>query len=119
MPPVASDAVEDEGVRASIVRLIAAARAYASAELGVYRSIFAFRLGAARTVAILGAIAALLATIATVLLFLALVFALAPIVGAAWAAVIVAGVALLIAGVLASIMLRTLRLVTDPIETLS
>lgn len=85
------------------------ARAYALAEVAVYRAKAMAWLGEAKFVAIFGVSALVLVNCAIIALFVGLLLTLAPRVGPGWATVIVVGGTSAIAGLLGWFALRHVR----------
>ncbi|MEN2785462.1 phage holin family protein [Sphingomonas qilianensis] len=89
--------------------LVADARAYALAEVAVYRAKATVWLGEAKFVAIFGVSALVLANAAVIALFVGLLLTLAPRVGPGWATVIVVGGTLVLVALLGWLALRRVR----------
>lgn len=91
---------EDESIGTLIGRLVGDAKAFASAEIGYYRTIAAERLGDARTGLILVLSAVVLIVAAVIALILGLLLILTALLGPAWATLIVVLVTVAVAALL-------------------
>jgi len=92
--------VDHDGIGTTIVQVAEDARAYATAQVDLYKAIATARLGAAKGGLVFAAVAAVLAIAAVGGLIVGAILALATLVGPGWATLIVVGVVLLIAGIL-------------------
>ena len=99
----------EEGIGALVGQAVSDARAYALAEIAVYRAKAMAWLGEAKFVAIFGISALVLANCAIIALFVGLLLTLAPRVGPGWATVIVVGGTLALVGLLGCLALRHIR----------
>ena len=99
----------EPGIGALIGQLTTDARAYAVAELAIYRAKASAWIGEAKFVAMFGVSALVLANAAIIALFVGLLLTLTPRVGPGWATVIVVGGTLALAGLLGWLALRHVR----------
>jgi hypothetical protein len=99
----------EPGIGALAGNLVEDGRAYAMAEVAVYRAKAVAWLGEAKFVAIFGAAALVLVNAAIIALLVGLLLTLAPRVGPGWATVIVVGGTLVLAGLLGWFALRHIR----------
>ena len=95
-----ADNTTDDGIGALISRLIEDAKAFALAEVAVYKARLMKAVAEYRTAAILGVVALILAHAAVIALLVGIILSIAQALGPIWATVITVGGALLIAGVL-------------------
>lgn len=91
----------DESVGALIGRLVEDGKAYAKAELALYRGIARRRVGRAKTGLVLVAVGIMLLMSSTTALLAATIIFLGHLVGYGWSALIVFGVLSLVGGLLA------------------
>ncbi|MEG3086507.1 phage holin family protein [Sphingomonas sp. PB4P5] len=99
----------EESIGTLVGNVVEDGRAYALAELAIYRAKAMAWLGQAKFVALFGVSALLLANCAIIALFVGLLLTLAPRVGPGWATMIVVGGTLAFAGLLGWLALRHIR----------
>ncbi|AOH84790.1 hypothetical protein AWL63_13275 [Sphingomonas panacis] len=90
----------DDGIGTLISRLVEDAKAFAFAEIAVYRARLMKAVADYRAAAILGVAALILAHAAVIALLVGIILSVAQALGPIWATVITVGGALLVAGVL-------------------
>lgn len=90
----------DEGIGTLISRLVEDAKAFAFAEISVYRARLLKMVADYRAAAVLGVVALVLAQAAVIALLVGIILSIAQALGAIWATVITVGGTLLIAGLL-------------------
>lgn len=95
-----ADSVTDDGVGATIVQVAEDAKAYAGAQVALYKAIATARLRAAKSGIVLGLVAAVLALAALVALLVGLILSLATLLGPFGATAVVVIATLAIAGLL-------------------
>ncbi|WP_326524460.1 phage holin family protein [Sphingomonas sp.] len=101
--PAATDAgaaADQASAGETIVQVVEDARAYASAQVDLYKAMAGARLRIARLGIAFGVAATLIAGSALTALLVGSILALAPSVGPGWATLIVVGVALVLAAIL-------------------
>lgn len=105
----------DEGLGSVVGRVVEDAKAYASAELTLWKTVASTRGSQAGIAAGMAIGAMLIALSALTALLVGAILSLRPLIGAAWATLVVVLVALAIAGVLAKMALSRFKRVAAPL----
>ncbi len=105
----------DEGIGQVVGRVVADARAYAQAEVALWKTVATTRGAQAGIAAGLGIGAVLIALAALTALLVGAILSLRPLVGPGWATLIVVVVALAVAGLLAKLAIGRFARVTAPL----
>lgn len=105
----------DEGLGSVVGRVVTDAKAYAAAEVTLWKGVAASRGTEAGIAAGLGVGALLVALAALTALLVGAILSLRPLVGPGWATLIVVVVALLVAALLAKAALGRAKRVTAPL----
>ncbi len=105
----------DEGLGSVVGRVVEDAKAYASAELTLWKTVASTRGSQAGIAAGMAIGAMLIALSALTALLVGAILSLRPLIGPAWATLVVVLVALAIAGLLANMALSRFKRVAAPL----